>query len=89
MRLQLFGTSGCHLCEQAEAIIAACCRVEYDLLIDNIDIAEHPQWQAKYAVRIPVLYHPDTQKELGWPFDFADVMAFMTGLKNNDRTLST
>jgi hypothetical protein len=83
MQLQLFGTSGCHLCEQAEDIIAAC-RVGHNVTLDNIDIAEQEQWQARYATRIPVLLHLATQQELGWPFDFATVMAFITGLKNDD-----
>ncbi|MFA6052318.1 MAG: glutaredoxin family protein [Methylobacter sp.] len=77
MRLILFGTSGCHLCEQAESIINACVRdgVEY------VDIAEQEQWQEQYAVRIPVLYHPETRQELGWPFDQAGVKEFINRLK--------
>jgi len=73
MRLMLFGTSGCHLCEQAEVIINACVLdgVEY------VDIAEQEQWQEQYAIRIPVLYDPVTKQELGWPFDQAEVEAFI------------
>ena len=71
--LLLLGTSGCHLCEQAEAIINACVLdgVEY------IDIAEQEQWQGRYALRIPVLYHPASQKELSWPFEQSDVEVFI------------
>ena len=73
MRLMLFGTSGCHLCEQAEVIVNACVpdSVEY------VDIAEQEQWQEQYAIRIPVLYDPVTKQELGWPFDQAAVEAFI------------
>jgi len=73
MRLILFGTSGCHLCEQAEAIVNACVpdSVEY------VDIAEQEQWQERYAERIPVLYDPETQQELGWPFSQAEVDDFI------------
>jgi saccharopine dehydrogenase-like NADP-dependent oxidoreductase len=73
MRLMLFGTSGCHLCEQAEVIVTACVPdgVEY------VDIAEQEQWQEQYAIRIPVLYDPVTKQELGWPFDQAEVEAFI------------
>lgn len=84
MQLQLFGTVGCHLCEQAEEIIAACCETNDSLLIDSIDIAEQEQWQAHYAIRIPVLRHAATQKELGWPFDHATALAFITEIKTND-----
>lgn len=76
--LYLLGTLGCHLCEEAEIIIAAC-EQKY-LNIKNIDIAEHEQWQEKYAIRIPVLYHPDTEKELGWPFTQEQVQKFIDTL---------
>lgn len=69
----LFGTSGCHLCEQAEIIINACVPdgVEY------VDIAEQEQWQEQYTVRIPVLYDSESGLELGWPFDLDDVKDFV------------
>ena len=73
MRLMLFGTSGCHLCEQAESIINECVPDG----VDYVDIAEQEQWQEHYALRIPVLYHPETKQELGWPFDLADVKGFI------------
>ncbi len=73
MRLILFGTSGCHLCEQAEDIVNACVPDG----VETVDIAEQEQWQERYAVRIPVLYHPETKQELGWPFDLAGVEEFI------------
>ena len=80
-RLLLLGTSGCHLCEQAEAIINNYSQNHVDLIVESIDIAEHEQWQALYAIRIPVLYHPATSKDLGWPFDLMQVTQFMNELK--------
>ena len=76
IELILLGTSGCHLCEQAELILSACEHVN----IENIDIAEQEQWQEKYAIRIPVLYHPETKKELGWPFSQGQVQVFIKEL---------
>ena len=80
VRLLLLGTSGCHLCEQAEEIINACLPDNFGITIEIIDIAEQEQWQEKYAIRIPVLYHPETQKELGWPFENAQVIQFINEL---------
>lgn len=80
MRLLLFGTSGCHLCEQAEEIIRDYLSDRFDQWVDILDIAEFEQWQAQFAIRIPVLYHPETQKELGWPFDQTQVEEFIVGL---------
>ncbi len=77
----LFGTLGCHLCEEAELIIAACDLKQIE--ITQVDIAEHEQWQEKYAIRIPVLYHPQTKKELGWPFTELDIQAFINILSND------
>jgi len=73
MHLILFGTSGCHLCEQAEIIVNACVPDG----VETVDIAEQERWQEQYAVRIPVLYDLDSGRELGWPFDFSAVEDFV------------
>lgn len=80
VKLILLGTSGCHLCEKANALL---CNLlsEQDLCkISYIDIAVHQQWQAKYALRIPILYHLKTKKELAWPFDADQVLTFINTL---------
>jgi hypothetical protein len=77
MHFLLLGTDGCHLCEQAAEIIQQCLPTDDQQVIEIIDIAEQEQWQAQYAIRIPVLYHPANQKELCWPFDLADVQTFI------------
>ncbi len=74
----LLGTLGCHLCEQAELMVSLCNPI--NMRVERIDIAEQEQWQEKYAIRIPVLYHPETQKELGWPFTQEQVQLFMDEL---------
>lgn len=87
--LILLGTEGCHLCEEAEAILAA-------LLAENngrfaikmIDIAEQQQWQEKYACRIPLIYHPETESELGWPFDKQMLQTFL-GTVSSELTPAT
>lgn len=76
LKIILLGTSGCHLCEQAELIVAQCKLMD----VETIDIAEHEHWQEKYAIRIPVLYHLETQKELGWPFTQEQVQVFVDEL---------
>ena len=73
MQLILFGTSACHLCEQAEVIVNAC----VPEAVEMIDIAEQWQWQDQYAIRIPVLVDRDSGQELGWPFDAMAVEAFV------------
>jgi len=77
IRLPLFVTSGFHLCEQAEQILNDCLPINLELTIEIIDIAEQEQWQETYATRIPVLFHPETKKDLGWPFDQTQVKKFI------------
>ena len=83
IRLLLLETAGCHLCEQALAIVNQCWLEDHDLFIQNVDIADHEAWQARYATRIPVLYHPETQTDLGWPFDQTDVKTFIEALRHD------
>ncbi len=73
MHLMLFGTSGCHLCVQAELIVNTCVPDG----VETVDIAEQEQWQELYAVRIPVLVDFESGRELGWPFDLAGVEDFV------------
>lgn len=83
IRFILLGTAGCHLCEQAESIINDYAKKGAGISIESIDIAEFEVWQAQYATRIPVLYHPETETDLGWPFDRADVKAFIEVLRHD------
>ena len=72
---QLFGTSGCHLCEQAEEVLMPL--VEYGLLVELIDIAESVEGVEIYALRIPVLRRVDTGAELDWPFEAEQIVSFL------------
>ncbi len=81
MKLLLLGTLGCHLCEDAAAIVAAVVRSQ--VIIETIDIVEHEHWQETYAIRIPVLYHAGTQKELDWPFSQTQVETFINEINND------
>jgi len=72
---QLFGTLGCHLCEQAEAILLPL--VEHGLMVELLDIAEREQWMDDYALRIPVLRRVDSGAELEWPFEAEQVVSFL------------
>ncbi len=70
--LILYGTSNCHLCEQAEATLRG-----MEIAMEHIDIAGDVGLLARYGTRIPVLLRTDNGGELGWPFDAADVKRFL------------
>ncbi|MGY4493499.1 hypothetical protein ACVW0A_003755 [Pseudomonas sp. TE3610] len=72
---QLLGTLGCHLCEQAEDVLMPL--VDHGLLVELVDIAEHPSLFDAYSLSIPVLRRVDTGATLNWPFDTDQVVAFL------------
>jgi hypothetical protein len=82
MKLILFGTLGCHLCESAEQLIAPIFTDNLSICIERIDIAEQTEWQPQYAIKIPVLLHPESLRELCWPFDRMAVITFIDELKH-------
>ena len=53
IRLRLYTTLGCHLCEQLEALLATLCAERYRL--ERVEISEDDELVRRYGVRIPVL----------------------------------
>jgi glutaredoxin len=70
--LVLYGTTYCHLCEQAEAVLE-----QAGVSAVYIDIADDDGLIESYGTRVPVLRRSDTSTELGWPFDAAMVRQFV------------
>ena len=77
-RLLLFGTSACHLCELAEALLLEQQAQGCQLVFDKVDISESDELFERYGLIIPVLRHPDG-RELGWPFSAEQLVAFLLG----------
>lgn len=74
MRLKLFTTSSCHLCEQAESILLSLEQTQHFTLID---IAEDDTLVDLYGFKIPVLQRTDNLTELNWPFTVNDILIFI------------
>ncbi|MGA8864315.1 MAG: glutaredoxin family protein [Gallionella sp.] len=72
MKLLLYGTRHCHLCEHAEALLHAAA-----MTADYVDIAEDDSLLEKYRMRIPVVLRTDNGAELGWPFDVPALLRFI------------
>lgn len=69
---QLYGTLGCHLCEQAERLTQQFSQSRL-IHFKQIDIAELSDvLMYEWATRIPVLV--TTQTTLSWPFSLLDLM---------------
>ncbi len=78
MSLILFGTEGCHLCEDAEALLMQV--FPSDRVFTKQDIAGQDEWEARYAILIPVLLDTESGQELRWPFDAEQIQHFINGL---------
>jgi glutaredoxin len=72
MKLLLYGTRYCHLCEQAEALLVAA-----GMTAEYVDIATDDALLERYRIRIPVLQRDDNGTELGWPFDAPALQRFI------------
>lgn len=70
--LTLFHTDGCHLCEEAWALLETAGLAS---ITRHCDILDDPAWLDAYRVRIPVL-RDEAGRELGWPFDLAALRRF-------------
>jgi hypothetical protein len=73
--LKLYGTQGCHLCDEAEFLLqkaTAARRIEWRY----VDIALDDELVSLYGERIPVLIAPDG-RELGWPFSLLDILRLL------------
>lgn len=71
----LYGTSACHLCEQAEAVLAPW--VSAGVVIECVDIADDDALCMRYGTLIPVLQYQDGRC-LYWPFDAQQVASFLS-----------
>lgn len=69
--LILFGTDGCHLCDEARALLGqAGVQAVYADIVGDEALIE------RYGIRIPVLRRPDGA-ELGWPFGLQALKDFL------------
>jgi hypothetical protein len=77
--LVLFTGTHCHLCVEARNLILPV--LPSGVKLKEINIADSPQWQTRYATTIPVLALLDNSsvvmEEKGWPFSQGQVKRFI------------
>lgn len=76
IRLSLFGTQGCHLCELAASLVAAAASEWVAWRV--VEIADDAALLDRYGQQIPVLRDESDGVELHWPFDASDVERLLT-----------
>lgn len=76
--IRLFSTEGCHLCEQAYAMLA-----ELGAKVEVVDIAFDDELFSRYGVTIPVVNL--NGEELNWPFTIETLKSWLeiNGITNN------
>ena len=67
MKIYLYSTLGCHLCEQAKVVLWPLL-LKYQFRLAEIDISTSDEMIENYGTRIPVLSVGDNFAELNWPF---------------------
>ncbi len=77
MKVRLFTTQGCHLCEQALHLLRRLQAQDLPLEIELVEIADSALLMEQYGSRIPVIRVTDRSDDLGWPFDATQVRHFL------------
>jgi glutaredoxin len=76
VKLTLYGTSACHLCEIAEQMLTECQGGGIPLAYEKVDISDSDALFERYGERIPVV-RDEVGRELGWPFQTAGLTAWL------------
>ncbi|BFM20434.1 glutaredoxin family protein [Gilvimarinus japonicus] len=76
-RIVLLTTSGCHLCDDACALLA---ELGDSVQLNKVDIAMDDALIERYGLRIPVL-RSACGSELNWPFDAAELRGWLRRLE--------
>lgn len=78
LKLNLYSTAHCHLCEQAECLLKDLPLHPKQLEWLVVEITENEALLEKYETTIPVLKRTDNNTELKWPFNITDIMLFIS-----------
>ncbi|WP_235839734.1 glutaredoxin family protein [Cognaticolwellia mytili] len=73
-KFNLYGTEGCHLCEDA---LALCEQVMPEADINVVDIIDDEKLVELYRISIPVLERLSDQAKLFWPFEQKQILELL------------
>ena len=76
-RVTLYSKPGCHLCDEARAVIEAVC-AELGESYDEVDITGSPDLMTRYGEEIPVTLVDGRQHDY-WRVDAARLRTALTG----------
>ena len=73
-QLILYYQPDCHLCDEALALMHACGLGDS---YHEVDIESDLELLKRYGIHVPVLMRESDNKELFWPFDQMELLAFV------------
>lgn len=73
-KFNLYGTEGCHLCEDA---LALCEQVMPEADINVVDVIDDEKLVELYRISIPVLERLSDQAKLFWPFEQKQILELL------------
>ncbi len=76
-RVRLLSKPGCHLCDDARAVVASVC-AELGESYDEVDITHEPELTMRYGEQIPVTLVDDVQHDY-WRVDASRLRHALTG----------
>ena len=90
LKLYLYGTEGCHLCESAEELLCEIINSCNQLSIKKLDIIEDDELFKLYDIRIPVLRIQSSNQifVLDWPFNKKDIIDLVSHIETGLPTLN-
>jgi glutaredoxin len=75
--VRLLAKPGCHLCDDARAVIEAVC-ADLGVTYDEVDVTADPELMRQYGEEIPVTFVDGEQHDF-WRVDAARLRAALTG----------
>lgn len=74
--MEIYGTLGCHLCDEARAIVVPIFKLN-DIAYKEVDIGGSEVLVERYGTRIPVIKSDVTGGELDWPFSMEEFVDWL------------
>lgn len=76
-RVTLYGRAGCHLCDEARAVVERVC-AELGVGWEEVDVDDHPDLADRYDDEVPVTFVDGRQHDF-WRVDEARLRAALGG----------
>lgn len=78
-KVTLYTKLNCHLCMDAyRLLMEVACEIPLEIDVVDITHSHNADATSNYATRIPVVALPETNTELGWPFTFSELKAYLS-----------